>query len=99
MASLQRLHRVYLERGFKVLAVSVDRDLHLVREYLVGTGLDFPILLDPDGVVSERSFQVRSFPTTWLVDSDSLVRDVWLGARDWDDATIRAAVEGLFLPA
>jgi len=95
MASLGRLHRAYAARGFQVFAVSVDRDTHLVREYLVGTPLDFPVLLDPQGIVSERAFQVRMFPTSWLVDARSLVRDVWIGERDWDEAVNRAAIEAL----
>lgn len=96
MASLQRLHQALSGRGFKVLAVSVDRDPHLVREYLLETSLDFPVLLDPDGVVSERSFQVQAYPTTWLVDINSVVRDIWQGERDWDDKAIRSAVDQLF---
>jgi len=96
MASLGRLYRAYAARGFQVFAVSVDRDTHLIREYLVATPLDFPVLLDPQGIVSERAFQVRMFPTSWLVDAGSLVRDVWGGERDWDAAFNRASIEGLF---
>ena len=97
MASLNRLYRDWRARGLKVVAVSVDNDLHLIREYLVGTPLDFPVLLDPGGEISQRSFQVRAFPTSWLVDRNSMVRDVWIGERDWDDAKNRGMVEALLI--
>ena len=96
MASLNRLYRDLRSRGLKVVAVSVDSDLHLVREFLLDTPLDFPVLLDPEGEISQFSFGVRAFPTTWLVDRHAEVRDVWLGERDWDDALIRVEVEALF---
>ena len=98
MASLNRLYRDWRARGLKVVAVSVDSDLHLIREYLVSTPLDFPVLLDPEGEISQRFFDVEAFPTTWLVDRHSSVHEVWLGERDWDDAQIRVAVEALLAP-
>ena len=97
MASLNRLYRDFRARGLKVVAVSVDSDLHLIREYLVGMPLDFPVLLDPGGEISQRLFQVRVFPTSWLVDRNSTVLDVWIGERDWDEAKNRVAVEALLI--
>lgn len=98
MASLNRLYQEWRGRGLKVLAISVDSDPHLIREYLVATPLDFPVLLDPGGELSKGLFRVQAFPTTWLVDLDSTVRDVWVGDRDWDAAANRVAVEALLRP-
>jgi len=95
MASLNRLYRDLRGRGLQVLAVSIDRDLHLVREFLLQTPLDFPILLDPDGELASRVFRVAAYPTTWLVAPGGVVRDVWVGERDWDAPAIRARVAAL----
>lgn len=95
MASLNRLYHDLRGRGLQVLAVSIDTDLHLVREFLVQERLDFPILLDPEGVLARRVFGVAAYPTTWLVGRDGAVRDVWVGERDWDAAPIRTRVTAL----
>jgi thiol-disulfide isomerase/thioredoxin len=95
MASLNRLYRALRGRGLKVLAVAVDTDLPLVREFLVQARLDFPILLDPGGAVATGVFGVAGYPTTWLVERGGVVGDVWVGERDWDAPASRARVTAL----
>lgn len=81
---MNRLYLAYHDRGLGVLAVSVDEDIHLVREFLVKSPLAFPILLDEGGVQAKKAFRVTEFPTTFLVDRSRHIRDVWRGGRDWD---------------
>lgn len=95
MASLNRLHRDFADRGLAVLGVAVDEDLNLVREYLRSQALAFTILLDPGGRLARSEFGVGVFPTTWLVDRTGRCRAVWVGERDWDLPTVRAAVAAL----
>jgi peroxiredoxin len=96
MPSLNRLYQEHLARGLKVFAVSVDEDVHLVREFLIKVHQDFPILLDPGARVAKQVFAVSSFPTTLLVDRGNRIRDVWVGERDWDAVPIRDAIKVLF---
>lgn len=95
MASLNRLYGHFSVRGLRVFGVSVDEDLHLVREYLLKETLDFSILLDPGAKAAKEKFGVAGFPTTFLVDRESLVRESWVGERDWDAPPIKAAIAAL----
>jgi thiol-disulfide isomerase/thioredoxin len=95
MASLNRLHKDYAGRGLGVFAVSIDEDAHLIREFVRQVGLELPILLDPGGRVTASVFGVGSFPTSFLVDHQARVSNIWIGERNWDAADIRAAMDQL----
>lgn len=95
MASLNRLYGRFLARGLGVFGVSVDEDLHLVREYLLKEPLDFSIMLDPGAKAATGKFGVAGFPTTFLVDRQGLIRATWVGERDWDAPPIQAAAAAL----
>ena len=95
MASLNRLYGRFSARGLGVFGVSVDADLHLVREYLLKEPLDFPILLDPGAKAATDKFGIGGIPTTLLVDRQGLVRESWVGERDWDAPPVQAAVATL----
>lgn len=78
-----------------MFGVSVDEDMHLVREYLLKEILDFSILLDPGAKAAKGKFGVAGFPTTFLVDRNGLVQESWVGERDWDAKPIQVAVAAL----
>ena len=42
-------------------------------------GIAFPLLLDPDGRVIEKLFDVRYLPTSMIIDRDGNIRDTWRG--------------------
>jgi len=78
------LESVYAERrdeGFVVLAVNATAGdtVEAAEAFFVEKGLTFPLLLDPESVVSE-AYQVRLLPTSILIDSDGIVRGRYTGA-------------------
>lgn len=95
MPALDALYRESRARGLEVLAVSVDADLQLVREFVLQTGVTFPVLFDRGGEATRRELSIAAFPTTLLVGRNGLVGEVVVGAREWDRGTARAAVEAL----
>lgn len=93
MASLNSLYKDYAARGLGVFAVSVDEDAHLVREFVRQTGLEFPVALDPGGRVAASMFGVRAYPTSFLINRQARVSEVWVGERNWAAADIRASID------
>ena len=91
MASLNRLHRDFAARGLGIVAVSVDEDTHLVREYVRQSPLEFAVLLDTGGKLASR-IGVSAYPTTFLLDKAARVSSIWVGDRNWDAAEIRATI-------
>ncbi len=92
MAALNRLSADYAARGLGVVAVSVDEDANLVREFVRKEALTLPVLLDRGSKLATSAFGVRALPTSLLVNGQARVSAVWLGERDWDAADVRAAI-------
>lgn len=96
MAGLDRVHRELSAKGLGVFGISVDTDVFLVQEFALKEKLGLPLLFDRGGAVAQRDFRVTAYPTTFLVDRQGIIVEVWVGDRDWDSAPIRARLERLF---
>jgi thiol-disulfide isomerase/thioredoxin len=109
MPALQRLHDRYKDRGFTVVAVSVDDDLDAVKEFRQKFGLGFPILVDNDGV-TKSSYKSTGVPESFFVDASGKlilfsdpedrapsVRIV--GPREWDSPNMVSRIEKLLAKA
>lgn len=61
-----------------IVGVNYAEDAALVQEYIASQNITFPILLDQDGLVSDRYF-VRSYPMTFFVDAQGVLRAQHMG--------------------
>lgn len=82
------------ERGFEVLAVSVDEDRADALEFLSTAGVSYPVLHDGSGV-TPQTFGLMGMPTGYLIDRAGIVRHVHQGYKKSDGAKLRAMVEEL----
>jgi peroxiredoxin len=64
-----------------VLGIDRSEDAGLVAAFVKQHGINYPVVIDPDGRVTEGSFGVRSLPTTLIIDREGKVRDLWTGGR------------------
>jgi peroxiredoxin len=94
MPSMERLYQRYRERGFTILALSVDRNVATVPGFVEGFRLTFPIGLDPEAAVA-NVYRMRALPTTIVIDRAGQVVAGAAGARDWDSPAAHAVVETL----
>jgi thiol-disulfide isomerase/thioredoxin len=94
MPSMERLYQRYRDRGFTVLALSIDRNLAAVPPFVEEFRLTFPIGLDSKTAVAEL-YRVRALPTTIVIDRAGQVVAGAAGARDWDSPAAHAVVESL----
>jgi peroxiredoxin len=92
MADLDTLNGKLGRSGLGLVAISVDGDRNLVREYLRHEGLGLTVLIDRDQQWSASALRVPGFPTTYLVGRDGVIRDAWIGARAWADPATQAAI-------
>ena len=80
---MQRLQQHFKDNGLQVIAVSLDRELEeKVAEFVDRLNLTFPILLDPDGVVS-GPYGANELPSTFILNPDGQVIAAAKGERDW----------------
>lgn len=80
---MERLYQALRERGFELLAVSVDEEAEPVRSFRDRLGLTFPILHDPEKSAAFDYQSVR-YPESFLVDRDGVLIERYIGPREWD---------------
>ncbi|WP_210398073.1 TlpA family protein disulfide reductase [Motiliproteus sediminis] len=85
MPALQALDDMLDDARYQVVGVTVDRDLNLVREFLLKYGIRFSQLSDPAMQLASERVGVRAYPETLLVDETGRVIDRVVGVRPWDD--------------
>ena len=94
MPSMERLWRRHRERGFLLLAVSLDTDTTLVGPFVAKHGLTFPVALDPGAEVAIL-YGVRALPVSFVVDPKGNLAVLALGPRTWDNDAAHSLVERL----
>ena len=91
---MERLYRRFRERGFTMVAISIDANATAVPPFVKRFGLTFAIGLDPKMDVATR-YGLRALPTTVLIDRGGRIIAIALGARDWDGRAAQAVIERL----
>lgn len=94
MPYLAQLWERHHEQGFQVLAINVEEDSALAREFVRQYDLPFPILWDSVREVSSR-YRVPGFPTHYIVDRNGRIRFSGLGFNLADVAAVSQEVETL----
>ncbi|MFP3853019.1 MAG: TlpA family protein disulfide reductase [Anaerolineales bacterium] len=94
MPLLQQRYEALRDQGFVVLAINYDESREKVVAFGDRLGLDFPLLLDRGGEI-QRSYQVRGYPSSYLVDEEGIIRDVHIGLMTDDQLEEMLAMVGL----
>lgn len=69
----------YQEQGFQILAVEAGDPQSQVQAFVEQQGLDFKILLDPEGKAL-ITYQNQSLPNSFVIDREGNLRLAWTGA-------------------
>ena len=90
MPGLEEVHREYYDQGFRVLGVNQEPGQEeKVRRFMRRRNLTFPSLVDPGGL--SQSWGVFTFPTSFLIGRDGVIRSVYRGPAS--DARLRRDIE------
>ena len=90
---LQSLHERYVERGLRVVGVTVDTrgSVSEIRRFMEEFGVTYTVLHDPDMVSTDR-YAVSGLPATFLVDRQGTIRHVVAGPVAAGDQAFAAAL-------
>ena len=94
MSSLNNLYKEYRNKGLSVIAVSTDRSISSVRDFLSNKRVELPVLMDSDSKVSRR-FKVFSLPTSFLLDKNGVIVQKFLGEEEWDSPEMKKKIKDL----
>jgi peroxiredoxin len=94
--ALERLYREFSERGFEILAISIDETASrdTVRSFREEFDLTFPILIDPARSIY-GAYQATGVPETFLIDPQGRIVERFVGPRGWDEPRYARAIERL----
>jgi cytochrome c biogenesis protein CcmG/thiol:disulfide interchange protein DsbE len=93
---LARLNNEFKDRKFRMMAVSVDNDWQVVRDFYKEHNLDMPTFLDPGHAVA-GAYRVTAFPETFIIDGNGSVLKHIVGppASGWDGPQMIASIDTL----
>jgi len=95
MPKIARLYEKYKERGFTVVAVSIDQaGADFVRRWVEERKLGYPVLHD-QGFASRTTHNVRFVPTLYLLGRDLRLAAWAIGSVDWEGQEAAALLERL----
>jgi len=79
LPALEAVSRRYAGQGLTVVGVNIGESPQAVQHFIDRSGVTFPIWLDPDEA-SLRAFGTVSLPSSFLIDTDGILRARWFGA-------------------
>ena len=97
MPSLQALRQRLGPKDFEVLAVNYQEGPARIQSFVAKTGVTLPIVRDTDGAVA-RAWNVRVFPSSFLVDRSGRIRYVLVGDADWTGPDLLSTIGALLGP-
>lgn len=89
----------YGDRGFAVIAITLDEDIDDAEAFLTRHPAKVVIGADPDANCA-RAFGLRAMPSSYIIDATQVVREAHLGFHPGRTVRMRETIESLLpLPA
>jgi len=92
--SMNRLAESFDSNQFEIVSVNFKESPQTIRDFLKQVQVDFPVLIDQDGKVS-ADYEIFSFPSSFLIDTNGQIRYSVNAAIEWDDSEIKQQIQQL----
>jgi len=69
---MNAMHQKYQSKGFKVLAINVDKERELADVFLSQISATFPIFYDPAGDLA-KAFQLKGMPSSFVINDKGAI--------------------------
>jgi peroxiredoxin len=81
-------------RPFELISINYAEDKATVLEFMRRVEVDFPVLLDADGEHA-KSWKVISYPSTFVIDRQGVIRYGVNAAIEWDSPELLQRLQAL----
>lgn len=95
LPSMNKLNELLRKKGFVILAVSTDRAVVDVEDFLKIYPVNFPVVVDYNLTVSMSLYKVFMVPITFLIDKKGIIVKKYFGEQNWTDPHIVKEIEAL----
>ena len=92
--NLKNTYAKYKNQGFQIVGISRDRSKSTLEKFIEEEGLAWPNYYDGSARVSGM-YQVRSFPTTFLIDGEGIIRKANLRGSSLERAVAQLVKENM----
>jgi len=93
--SLNNLSRQLKNRKFSIIAVSTDRSVSDVKDFLKEHPSDLTVVVDYSLSVSKSLYKVFVLPTSFLIDKKGVIVEKYYGGENWTDPEVVRKIESL----
>jgi len=92
LPSMEALYREFKDRGFVILAISVDYGgMPIVKEFIANHRYTFPVLLDPKHKTLDL-YRIKGIPTTLIIDRKGKWVGRVVGPRNWESGDAKSII-------
>jgi thiol-disulfide isomerase/thioredoxin len=92
--SLNRLQKKMRDTPFELISINYAEDKKYIDEFRKKISIEFPVLMDRDGAFA-REWNVISYPSTFIIDSNGTIRYGVNAAINWDDPEVIKRLKSL----
>lgn len=90
--SLNNLQKKFSTDDFVVLSVDIGEEPKDIQAFLEHIPADYPVLVDSTSSSTEP-WQLKAFPSTYLIDRKGQLRYMYFGGLEWDEPEIIEFIE------
>ncbi|MNI50195.1 Thiol-disulfide oxidoreductase ResA [compost metagenome] len=87
MPALEKQSLAWKDKSVQIIGVNLNESPITVRSFLQQYNITFPTLLDKD--IVRKSYKVISYPTTFYIDSEGVIQDIFIGEMTENDIKTR----------
>ncbi len=95
MPSLNKLYLEHRDKGFAVLAISLDPSEQNVKSFIAEKGYSFPVLLDKNKEVYFDKYGLFGLPISIIIDRNGAIVQKVIGETAWDSAQMEEKIQKL----
>ncbi len=95
MPEMETMNRVFKDRKFQMMAVSIDIQWDTVKKFYQEHHLSIPAYLDPGQHVARDLYKATGWPETFLIDANGFVLKHVVGPAHWADPRVITEVQAM----
>ena len=82
-AEAVRAEHIKTGKPFQMLTVLYNDRPEMASGFLIKTGYEFPVLIDPP-MISAKEYGLTGVPETFIIDTQGILREKFIGPFDWN---------------
>ncbi len=83
LPSMEMLNNSIPESSFQMLTILYNDKAEIAEAFAKKQGYTFPILVDPNTTVG-KTYGITGVPETYIIDPEGILREKFLGPREWN---------------